>query len=88
MSKTTAFTTLLAKRERLTAEIKQLDQAIKIAQEKEALKKQKTIIDALAAKGLLDRPIDELLAALEAANQTAPAPAQPARISDELAADL
>lgn len=61
--------TLLAKREKLAAEIKRLDAAIKAEKQREELDKQKEIIDALKARGLLDQPLEKLLETLEVAAQ-------------------
>lgn len=61
--------TLIAKREKLAAEIKRLDAAIKAEKQREELDKQKEIIDALKARGLLDQPLEKLLVALSSVAQ-------------------
>lgn len=60
---------LTAKREQLAAQIKQIDLAIKKEKEREQLQKSKAIFDALAARGLLDKDLDSILAAITSAEQ-------------------
>jgi len=68
MSRTPTIETLEAKRADLLAQVKQIDGAIKAAKEREQVKKSKAILDALAARGLLDADIEAVLAAITKAN--------------------
>ena len=56
--------TLNAKREKLVAQLKLIDTAIKKEKEREQQQKSKAIFDALAARGLLDKDLDSILAAI------------------------
>lgn len=55
---------LTEKREKLAAQIKQIDAAIKKEKEREQLQKSKAIFDVLAARGLLDKDLDSILSAI------------------------
>jgi len=61
--------TLNARREKLVAQLRQIDTAIKKEKEREQLQKSKAIFDVLAARGLLDKDLDSILAAITAAEQ-------------------
>lgn len=69
MTRPQSIEALTAKREKLAAEIKRLDAAIKAERQREELDKQKEIIDALKARGLLDQPLEKLLETLAGAAQ-------------------
>lgn len=60
---------LTEKREKLAAQIKQIDAAIKKEKEREQQQKSKAIFDALAARGLLEKDLDSILAAITSAEQ-------------------
>ncbi|MDE1545719.1 hypothetical protein PTW32_09815 [Dechloromonas agitata] len=60
---------LTEKRERLAAQIRQIDTAIKKEKEREQLQKSKAVFDALAARGLLDKDLDSILAAITGTEQ-------------------
>lgn len=75
MSRTPTVEALEAKRTDLMNQIKQIDGAIKAAKEREQAKKSKAILDALAARGLLDSDLDSVLAAIAKATPAAPPPA-------------
>ncbi|WP_153133207.1 hypothetical protein [Dechloromonas hortensis] len=64
MSRTPTIEALEAKRTDLLNQLKQIDTAIKAAKERETQKKSKAILDALAARGLLDSDLDTVLAAI------------------------
>jgi len=64
MSRTPTIETLEAKKADLLNQIKQIDGAIRAAKEREQQKKSKAILDALAARGLLDSDLDSVLAAI------------------------
>ena len=74
MSRNPTVSALETRKADLQKQIKELDVAIKAAREREHSKKQKALIDALAARGLLDRPLDEVLAALGGAKVPAQTP--------------
>lgn len=73
MSRPQTVETLEAKKADLLAQVKQIDAAIRVAKEREQQKKQKAILDAMAARGLLDKDLDAVLAAIAKAAPTAPA---------------
>lgn len=77
MSRTPTIEALEAKRTDLLNQVKQIDTAIKAAKEREQAKKSKAILDALAARGLLDSDLDNVLAAIAKATPAAPTPAAP-----------
>lgn len=60
---------LTEKREKLVAQLKQIETAIKKEKEREQLQKSKAIFDALAARGLLDKDLDSILAAISSTEQ-------------------
>lgn len=72
MSRNPTVESLESRKADLLRQVKELDTAIKAARDRETAKKQKQLLDALAAKGLLDRPIDELIAALGGPKPAAP----------------
>lgn len=67
MTRPQSIETLTAKREKLIAEIRRLDAAIKAEKAREENERQKEIIDALKARGLLDQPLEKLLETLAGA---------------------
>lgn len=69
MTRPQSIETLTAKREKLIAEIRRLDAAIKAEKAREENERQKQIIDALKARGLLDQPLEKLLETLAVAAQ-------------------
>lgn len=77
MSRTPTIEALEAKRTDLLNQVKQIDGAIKAAKERETQKKSKAILDALAARGLLDSDLDTVLAAIAKASPATPTPAAP-----------
>lgn len=74
MTRPQSIEALTAKREKLISEIKRLDAAIKAEKAREENERQKEIIEALKARGLLDQPLEKLLAALSCAAQKPPVP--------------
>lgn len=72
--------TLNAKREKLVAQLKLIDTAIKKEKEREQQQKSKAIFDALAARGLLDKDLDSILAAI---TSTAPKTQEPATSEED-----
>jgi ADP-ribosylglycohydrolase len=60
---------LTEKREKLIAQIKQIDTAIKKEKEREQQQKSKAIFDAMAARGLGEKDLDSILAAIASAEQ-------------------
>lgn len=69
MTRPHSIETLTAKREKLIAEIRRLDAAIKSEKAREENERQKEIIDALKSRGLLDQPLEKLLETLAGAAQ-------------------
>lgn len=72
MTRPQSIETLTAKREKLIAEIRRLDAAIKAEKAREENERQKEIIDALKARGLLDQPLEKLLETLGGVAQKPP----------------
>lgn len=66
--------TLNAKREKLVAQLKLIDTAIKKEKEREQQQKSKAIYELLAARGLLDKDLDSILAAITNAAPKMPEP--------------
>lgn len=64
MSRVSTIENLEARKAELLAQLKQVEQAIKVARDKEQQKRSKAILDALAARGLLDTDLDALIAAI------------------------
>lgn len=64
MSRPQTVESLEAKRADLLALVKQIDTAIRAAKEREQQKKQKAILDALAARGLLDGDLETVVGAI------------------------
>ena len=77
MARPQSVETLEAKRAHLLNQIKLVDAAIKVAKERDQAAKSKAIIDALAARGLLDGDLETVLAAIAKATPSAPTPAAP-----------
>lgn len=80
MSRTATVASLEAQKADLQRKLKQIDAAIKQAKEREKQAKQAKILEALEARGLLDKDLDALLLALDNSAQqagtAAPAEAQ------------
>lgn len=72
MSRVSTIENLEARKADLLTQVKQIEQAIKVAKDKEKQKKSKAIFDALASRGLLDTDLDAVLAAIA---KTSPAAA-------------
>lgn len=77
MARPQSVESLEAKRADLLNQVKLIDAAIKAAKEREQAAKSKAIIDALAARGLLDGDLDTVLAAIAKATPSTPTPAAP-----------
>lgn len=73
MSRPQSVATLEAKKADLLNQIKQVDTAIRAAKERETAKKSKAILDAIAARGLLDSDLETVLAAIAATAKASPA---------------
>ena len=66
MARNAKIETLKARREKLMAELENLNKAIKFAEEKEQQKRHAELISALEKSGVLNRPVAEIVAALTA----------------------
>lgn len=73
---------LVERRDRLVTQLKLIDTAIKKEKEREQQQKSKAIFDALAARGLLDKDLDSILAAIT--NAATKTPELAASEEDEL----
>lgn len=62
MTRPISIEAMEARKTELLRQVKQLEQALKAAHDKEKRRKEKAIIDALEAQGLLNEDLDVLLA--------------------------
>lgn len=75
MTRPQSIETLTARREILIAQVRKIDQAIKVEKQRVTMEKQQQLMAELSKRGLLDKGLDEILAALGgAAQKLLPAP--------------
>ena len=74
MSRTNPITKLEEKKTDLLNQLKQIEKAIKAAKQNEIQIKQTAIINALAARGLLDQDLDSIIASIAKAASKSPSP--------------
>ena len=72
MTRPQSIETLTAHREKLIAQVKKIDQAIKVEKQRVTMEKQQQLMAELSKRGLLDKGLDEILAALGGAAQKLP----------------
>lgn len=72
MTRPQSIETLTARREILTAQVRKIDQAIKLEKQRVTMEKQQQLVAELSKRGLLDKGLDEILAALGGAAQKPP----------------